>query len=70
MAPIGGPAGDNNPCMTCQGTGMVGSDKCRKCIGTGYRGGIEISETMLDVLDKLVDIKEKIDEIKTVVDAL
>jgi hypothetical protein len=56
--------------MTCQGTGMIGSDKCRKCIGTGYRGGIEISETMLDVLDKLVDIKEKVDEIKTVVDAL
>jgi hypothetical protein len=74
MTPVGGPAGTDNPCVECNGTGVFNGGFHYPCLGTGYRGGKEISvflkEFQGDVVDKLTDIKEKVDEIKTVVDAL
>ena len=74
MTSIGGLTGPDNPCLTCEGTGLFNGDPHVECLGTGKRGGIDINiflmEFRSDCMDKLDDIKEKVDEIHTIVDAL
>ena len=74
MPPIGGIAGENNPCHECGGTGRIDGEFHYPCLGTGYRGGLELhiflKELRDDTIDKLNDIEEKCNEIKVVVDAL
>ena len=74
MSPTGGPTGTNNPCLICNGTGVLAGEPCLRCMGTGLRGGAELHTFLTvfrnDVMDKLNDIKEKVDEIKTIVDGL
>ena len=80
--PIGGDAGDNNPCYVCNATGEKDGEFCIVCLGTGVSIGggahslflkklYDDFNTKLDNLDtKLDNLDAHLDTIETKIDAL
>jgi len=59
-----------NPCLKCEGDGLLDGEFCLRCLGTGFRGGKELhlylkamADRINDVMDKLDDVMDKIDDI-------
>ena len=54
---IGGPDGDQNPCIQCNGTGEIDGEFHYLCLGTGKTGGYALTIFLKtfydDVMDKL-----------------
>jgi hypothetical protein len=71
---IGGPAGDDNPCVLCNGTGELDGEFHYPCLGTGYRAGLEIAVFLKELKDnldtKLDALQADMDIIKPQIDAL
>ncbi len=72
MSPIGGIEGENNPCYLCKGTGLIDEEFHYACMGTGYRGGLQLAiflkQLREDSLEKLDAIQSDITAIKAKTD--